>query len=264
MSATLAGFAFHDVADDPRTSGFQRPAAQAYHLGTAAFAAHLDAIAAAGARPALARAVDWDAPGFHVALTFDDGGRSALAAAQMLERRGWLGHFFIVTDRIGAPAFLDAAGIRALHAAGHAVGSHSHTHPDIFRDLSAARQVAEWCTSCDRVAQILGEPCDTASIPGGDASPTVFAIAAAAGIRVLFTSEPRIAPRLVDGCRVLGRFVPKVTTSPARVGRLAAGRGWSRALAARRLRIAATGAIPALYRAYVRFRTRPLPEAPDA
>src|SRR5690606_9742143 len=82
-------------------------------------------------------------------------------------------------------------------------------------------------------------------------SQRVFASAAAAGLRWLFTSEPWLVPRWVDGCRVLGRVVLKRGVSTPRVAELAAGRGWGRALALRRLKGMARRAAPPLYRLYV-------------
>ena len=43
-------------------------------------------------------------------ITFDDGGASALAAGEELARRSWRGHFFIATDLVGRPGYLDWDG----------------------------------------------------------------------------------------------------------------------------------------------------------
>jgi len=252
----VAAFAYHDVTDTLGDSGFQRPAAWGFKLSRAAFDDHLTRLAAGPVVPGLVTRIPWERPGRHILLTFDDGGKSALDVAAALERRGWRGHFFITTGRIGAPTFLDAAGIRALHAAGHLVGSHSHSHPDIFRELTAARMAAEWRDSCARLADLLGAPCQVASVPGGDVAPPVYGAAAAAGVRVLFTSEPVLEPRLEAGCRVLGRFVPKSHTSAARIAALARFHGWDRARLVFRLKDALHRAWPALYRMYVGRRTR--------
>ena len=42
----------------------------------------------------------------HVLLTFDDGGKSAVRIADLLEEQGWRGHFFITTAMIGEPGFV--------------------------------------------------------------------------------------------------------------------------------------------------------------
>jgi peptidoglycan/xylan/chitin deacetylase (PgdA/CDA1 family) len=246
---------YHEVTDNPATSGFQRPGAFAYKHTIAAFDAHLAQIAAAAVRPSLVTNLDLTQPGRHLALTFDDGGKSALTAAEMLARHGWRGHFFIVTSLIGERTFLDAAGIRALHAAGHLIGSHSHTHPNIFRDQEPSRMLEQWRVSTDILAQLTGAPCLSASVPGGDISARVLESADVAGLRYLFTSEPQLVPGRVGGCAILGRYSVKLSTSPGRIRTLVAFRGWRRAALRRRLKVLATRALPPLYRLYVRART---------
>jgi peptidoglycan/xylan/chitin deacetylase (PgdA/CDA1 family) len=251
----IAGFAYHDVTDDCTTSGFQRPGAEPFKLTRRAFTRHLARVAAGPVPPQLVTELDWTGGGRSLLLTFDDGGKSALAIADELSHRGWRGHFFIVTSLVGAPTFLDASGIRYLRSCGHIVGSHSHTHPDIFREQTLEQMLEEWRVSSECLADLLGEPCTTASVPGGDISSTVLRSAAASGLRYLFTCEPWLAPRRVEGCQVLGRFVPKVTTPPARISELAHFRGWRRALMVRQLKELARRSLPGLYRRYVRQRT---------
>ncbi len=252
----VAAFAYHDVTDDPPDSGFRGPGALPFKLGWSAFRQHLDAMAGASIPPQLVTTVDLTAPGRSLLLTFDDGGTSALPVGDELCRRGWLGHFFIVTDRIGQRGFLDTAGIRYLRACGHVVGSHSHTHPNIFREQTADQMAVEWRTSRDRLADLLGEPCTVAAVPGGDISPLVLQSAGAAGLRYLFTCEPTLGPLLVEGCWVLGRFSAKVTTSASRVRELAGFHGWARALLVRRFKNVVRAMLPGPYRYYVRRQTR--------
>ena len=252
----IAALGYHDVTDDRTSSGFQRAAAWAYKLGCRDFDDHLWALSSAP-RPTLAYQVDWNGPprGDHLMLTFDDGGASAPYIGETLLRHGWRGHFFIVTGMMGGRTFLDAAGVRELRAQGHLVGSHSHTHPDIFRDLSPARMAEEWTESRARLSDLLGEPCVAASVPGGDINALVLRTAAEAGYAYLFTSDPDPRPRMVQGCRILGRFVVKAGHSRERVSAMARLEGWRGALAMRRLRVAASRALPSLYRRYVAART---------
>lgn len=248
---------FHEVTDDPTSSGFQTPGAMAYRHTPRAFAQCLDQIAAAGRAPSLITESDLSRPGRHLVLTFDDGGRSALSISEQLAQRGWLGHFFIVTSLIGARTFLAGRDIVAIRRAGHLIGSHSHTHPTIFRGLPFERMTQEWQTSRDMLSELLGEPILSASVPGGDSSARVFESAERAGLRYLFTSEPWLTPRRVGDCWILGRFSAKGRTSPGRIHELAQFRGWTRALVRRRLKVWATLALPALYRFYVDSQTRP-------
>lgn len=261
MNARVAALMYHDVTDEPTTSGFQRPGAWAYKLSRQRFDEHLTQLAAAAPAPSLVTDVALAGAGDHLLLTFDDGALGARHAADMVARRGWRAHFFVVTGLLGTPGFLAPADVRALRAAGHLVGSHSHTHPDIFRDLPPARMALEWRTSRAVLEDLLGEPCALASVPGGDSSADVFRSAADAGYRFLFTSEPWLYPRRVAGCVVLGRFSVKAQTPPGRVVALAACRGWGRALAWRRFTTLLRRTAPWAYRAYVRHRTAAAPGA---
>lgn len=254
----VAGFMYHEVTDDPTTTGFQRPGALPYTFGRAAFAGHLDAIAAGPLAPELIPDIDLarQGRGRHLVLTFDDGGASAMYSAEQLARRGWKAHFFIITARIGERTFLKPADIRTLRSAGHVIGTHSHTHPDIFRALSPALMASEWGVSRAILESLLGEPCVTGSVPGGDISRSVLESAGEAGLRYLFTSEPLLTPERVGETWVLGRVSMKSGMSAATVRELAAFRGWQGAKLLRRLGGLARTLSPSLYAQYVRMRTR--------
>ena len=207
---------YHDVlrGGDFAASGFTEPGADSYKLTARAFEAHLEAVAASGARAGLAIGEVLASPDggrAHgrppVVLTFDDGGCSAISEiAPRLEARGWRGHFFMTTGRIGAPGFLSGAELRELHARGHVIGSHSHTHPIRMSACSPDSLRAEWADSIALLSDVLGLAVETASVPGGYFSRAVAELAAGAGIRTLFTSEPSSRSTRVDGCTVLGRY----------------------------------------------------------
>jgi peptidoglycan/xylan/chitin deacetylase (PgdA/CDA1 family) len=257
--AELACLMYHEVTDDPATSGFQRQAARHYVLTPRVFGEHLERLGHAAISPALIDRLDLAQAGRHLVLTFDDGGRSALYIAEQLAERGWQAHFFIVTSRIGERTFLDGAGIREIRALNHTVGTHSHTHPDIFRDLTRARMLEEWRVSALILEDLLGVTCDMASVPGGDISATVLESADDAGIRFLFTSEPWTTPRLVGKCWVLGRLCLKTGTSADQVADLVQFRGWRRARLERGLKGLARHGMAPLYRLYVERSTLPIP-----
>jgi peptidoglycan/xylan/chitin deacetylase (PgdA/CDA1 family) len=218
---------YHDLATRAERDavGFPGPLAARYKLEPGHFERHLDAIAAAGVEPGL-----W--PGAAAALTFDDGGASALTAADALERRGWRGHFFITTGRLGSAGFLDEGGVRELAERGHAVGGHSHSHPTYFGRLSHAEQLDEWRRSREVLGELLGEAPEGASVPGGFFNSTVAESAAEAGYRWLMTSEPESRVRSGWGIPVIGRYTIWATTPAetaaayARGARLARGRLW--------------------------------------
>jgi hypothetical protein len=86
----------------------------------------------------------------------------------------------------------------------------------------------EWSDSVRELERILGEPVNTASLPGGYYRHDVAAAAARAGIRELFTSEPVTAMGTVDGCSVFGRFVIQRGVPEHWLASLVAGRVWPR------------------------------------
>jgi peptidoglycan/xylan/chitin deacetylase (PgdA/CDA1 family) len=225
---------YHDIAprEEREKAGFPGPLAARYKLDPEAFEAHLDAVASTGL--AVGTLDGEEAPQAAtpaVAITFDDGGASAPLAAEALERRGWRGQFFVTSSRIGTPGFMTAEELRNLSERGHVIGSHSHTHPTYIGRLTRAELDEEWTRSRACLAEALGAAPLTASVPGGFLSDTVIAAAAAAGYRLLFTSEPsaRVCRR---GLEVRGRYTIWAST-PARVAaayaegdRLACGRLW--------------------------------------
>jgi peptidoglycan/xylan/chitin deacetylase (PgdA/CDA1 family) len=205
---------YHDIAPRAQreTVGFPGPLAARYKLEPAVFEAHLNALATMD--PGIGTLdVGESAP--QVLLSFDDGGSSALLAADMLEQRGWRGQFFVTTARIDTPRFLSRKDVRALAERGHVVGSHSHTHPTYMGRLSRPDLDLEWRTSRALLGEILGVAPRTASVPGGYLSGEVVAAAAAAGYELLFTSEP--TARVQHGMiTVRGRYTIWAST-PARV-----------------------------------------------
>jgi peptidoglycan/xylan/chitin deacetylase (PgdA/CDA1 family) len=222
---------YHDVLVDggPDDSGFGGADALSYKLTESQFHRHLDLIAASLGvdaplcfpDPAAAATV-----GGRVVLTFDDGGASAATRIlRALGERGWRAHFFVTTDFIGTKGFLTPAGLRELHTTGHIVGSHSASHPMRMSYLSLEAIRREWRESRVRLEDLLGAPVTAASVPGGYYSRTVATAAAEAGIRVLFTSEPRRSVIIVDGIAVVGRFSVTRRTPDGDLVSLASGRG---------------------------------------
>lgn len=210
----------------PGASGFQGPGARRYVVDAEDFGRHLCLLAAAGWHPVsvIRRPDDVPSGGVIRALTFDDGGSCAAFLADALEARGWLGHFFVVTGLIGTPGFVDARTLVDLASRGHLVGTHSHTHPSMLARADPAMILQEWSRSVGILSDVLGAPVTTGSVPGGSTSRTVVRQAAAAGIQVLFTSEPTTRVSWLEGCAVIGRYQLTGTDSPGTVVALARGR----------------------------------------
>ena len=146
-----------------------------------------------------------------------------MAAAEMLEQRGWIGHFFITANFIGSRGFLTDADVRDLARRGHVIGSHSCSHPLRMAHCSASQLLEEWSSSRSILSEIVGTDIRDASVPGGDFAPRVAEAAAKAGITRLFTSEPTGRDRRMSGLTLMGRFAVQRWTSADTVAGLAAG-----------------------------------------
>ena len=207
---------YHDVvaAGDEDTSGFPGRDAALYKVTPDVFAAHLDAIRRTLRDPS-AR------PG--PVITFDDGGSSAMTAAEMLEARGFRGHVFVTANYIGTRGFLTENQIRELARRGHTIGSHSCSHPLRMGHCSWPQLLEEWSSSRSILSAIVGAEVREASVPGGDFAPQVAEAAARAGIARLFTSEPTADARYAFGLTLVGRFAIQRWTTADTAADLAAG-----------------------------------------
>jgi peptidoglycan/xylan/chitin deacetylase (PgdA/CDA1 family) len=224
---------FHDVVDDLRRAQPIAPGHTIlYTLDRAQLRLHLQAIQRS-AGPDAVRRIDEAAYGDGrraVALTFDDGAISSYTCiAPELELFGWPGHFLVTTNWIGEHGFLDRFQIRDLERRGHVIGTHSCTHPERMSHLGWAALVREWSESCARLSDIVGHSITIASVPGGYFRRPVAAAAAAAGIKLLFTSEPTTHEKSIDGCLVLGRYAIRRHTPAGFSSALVSGEVWPRA-----------------------------------
>ena len=208
---------YHDIvapgAED--TSGFSGRDAALYKVTPRLFDAHLGAIlqTAAGTSP----------PHAFVA-TFDDGGVGAMTAADSLERHGLKGHFFVTVNYVGAPGFMTRGDLLELARRGHAVGSHSCSHPLRMAHCTWPQLMREWVQSRAVLSDMLSKDIRVGSVPGGDFAPIVARAAAEAGYLRLFTSEPTRVPRYTQGLTVVGRFAVRRWTTARTAAALATGR----------------------------------------
>jgi len=65
-----------------------------------------------------------------VVLTFDDGTAEQVRAAEIMERYGFRGVFFVIPDRTdrGGARYLDSAAVTRLARAGHRIAPHGYSH----------------------------------------------------------------------------------------------------------------------------------------
>jgi peptidoglycan/xylan/chitin deacetylase (PgdA/CDA1 family) len=172
-----------------------------------------------------------------VAITFDDGFRSALtAAAPLLERFGFPATAFVTTRWLdgsdgGDTAQTEAAGgttlellttadVQALGERGFEIGSHGHTHADLGR-LSASIVEAELVASADRLESLLGKRPRYLAWPYGSSSSESEAVAKAVGFDAAFAFNTpttsryslsrvpvyRLDGRVLFGLKTSGRYI---------------------------------------------------------
>ena len=139
-----------------------------------------------------------------LALTFDDGPNPAWTPQllDVLASHAVHATFFLV----GRYAQAEPALVERIVAAGHVVGNHSWSHPNLAI-TAAARVRLELAQTCDTLEQITGKRVDWFRPPFGARRPAVLKIARALGMTpVLWNamtsdwSEPsadRIAQRLM-------------------------------------------------------------------
>ena len=107
---------------------------------------------------------------------------------------------------------------------------------------------AEWKTSCSLLAEIIGEPVVTASVPGGDMNRRTVATAANAGIEYLFTSEPTFRPWLEVGVACFGRVCIDRNTDQRTLEQYVRFKGYRRLMAIHRLKQLIKKLIGPIYR----------------
>ncbi len=78
-----------------------------------------------------------------ITLSFDDGNADQLAAATIMNTYGLRGTFYVPSGYINQPGYMTVANLQTLAAAGHEIGGHTVTHPDLATLPSdeASRQV---------------------------------------------------------------------------------------------------------------------------
>ena len=200
----IAVLMYHDVTDDPTDSGFQRPSALAYKHPKSEFLGNLNVIKNAGVP--IITVNQLSAMGERaILLTFDDGGKSFMYIAEQLDKYNLKGHFFITTCLIGDPLFLSKQNIVELHKNEHIIGSHSHTHPNIFYSLSYEKMLEEWSTSKAILEEIVSDKIICCSVPGVDANTNSYLSAAECGYSYLFDSEITMDLRHEKNITIIGR-----------------------------------------------------------
>jgi peptidoglycan/xylan/chitin deacetylase (PgdA/CDA1 family) len=181
-------------AEDPQ---LKDPGARRYGLDQRAFAVQMESLAKSGG----AMPTHWNEMGIPrppaTWITFDDGHQSNVTLAlPILRRLGLRAIFFITTDWIGQPGFMNEEQIAQLHDAGMLIGSHGCSH-SYFSEMSADGLRKELVGSKARLEAITSAPVEGVSLPGGRNHRSIQRLAKGLGYHHIFTS--RIGLARVDG-----------------------------------------------------------------
>ena len=174
---------YHDLSDTPE---LVPPEHQPYVLTTATFRRQMEAIVAS--KLTVLTISQWKLtpqPSGALALTFDDGHVSNhdLILPILFEYR-LTATFFITAGLIGTGTTMDWQQLRALHAAGMEIGSHTLTHrlPSTLNDDELRHELLE---SRRILEDGLGAPVTSISSPTGFFNPRMRDIAREVGYRSL-------------------------------------------------------------------------------
>jgi peptidoglycan/xylan/chitin deacetylase (PgdA/CDA1 family) len=139
-----------------------------------------------------------------VVLTFDDGSLTALrAAAPVMAECGFTAINYLVADLPGGinewdasrgevpDRLMDDAEVREWMAAGHTIGAHTRTHPDLTK-IPPDRAREEISGSKKSLEDRFGVEVKHFCYPFGKVSPAVRDLVAEAGYETAVTTEPGV------------------------------------------------------------------------
>lgn len=226
------------------TPGARRPA-WPWSVSARDFADHLDFLADSGYTTQtvskLVAAAETTPASRHVVITFDDGYRDNLAAAEALAARGMTASWFVLSGNLGLPprwpdhagpadSLLDIAELRQLDAAGFEIGSHGvdHLRMTALDDTALSHQLL---TSRHTLEQALGKPVCSLAYPFGAWDERVRTAAAKAGYTQACTTDSGWALRDRDPLRIRRLTVTHADTAAVLARKLAWAQNdvpWSR------------------------------------
>jgi peptidoglycan/xylan/chitin deacetylase (PgdA/CDA1 family) len=124
-----------------------------------------------------------------VRISFDDGNASDVEhALPALRERGLNATFFVVAGRLGAPGFLDAAGVEELAAAGMTIGCHGMRHR-AWRGLDDGALREELIEAKAILEGVVARPVTQAACPFGSYDRRVLRRLRGSGYYHVYTSD---------------------------------------------------------------------------
>ena len=167
-----------------------------------------------------------------VRLTVDDGGGSSLAIARLLKEKNIKAYFFIPTKFIGNKGYLNKNEIIDIYKMGHVIGSHSHTHPNPFCEISDKSIYEEVSKSKEILESILNQKIETFSVPGGEIRKNTLLTLSDTdlGLKEIYISTPyegKYKLNLNSTAKIYGRLCIERKMNYKKVSNYIMGKGWS-------------------------------------
>lgn len=131
-------------------------------------------------------------PAKPVLLTFDDGTRPQwTVAGPILAKEGFIATFFPMTVVLNKDGWLRDSDLRAMHAAGMTIGSHTWDHQDV-REYTKKDWKVQLGGSLHTLSSVIGAPVTTFAYPYGAWNDKALAPVAAHGVELAFqlTDKP--------------------------------------------------------------------------
>jgi peptidoglycan/xylan/chitin deacetylase (PgdA/CDA1 family) len=126
-------------------------------------------------------------------VTFDDGWADGYDYAYpILRRLGYVGVFFVISNRIDGPGSLTGLEMVDLEATGNEIGNHTANHVSLS-SVKYGRVKNEVETASARISQIIHKRPASLSYPMGGVAPyTVRAVGEVDGIQIAVTTRPGV------------------------------------------------------------------------
>lgn len=140
------------------------------------------------------RAIRADGPvnrlenGRSAVLTFDDSFAEHLTVGLLLQNRGLVGIFAVISGFIGKTGHLSVPGLKQLTALGHKIASHTVTHRPL-PSLNNAQLFDELGDSKAALEDLTGQSVDWLVPPGGLLCPRSLDVAMQVGFKVVRTMD---------------------------------------------------------------------------
>lgn len=170
------------------------PPKHKYYVSPEAFRRQMDYLCENCIRSLSIRELDdFTSCGLATLVTFDDGHKSNLSAAEYLAEKGLIGTFYIVKDySLHNNEYLSVADIKTISKMGHDIGVHGANH-DAWTSKSLKCLVNEIADTKRWLEDITGTDILTASAPGGFVMRAQFeAITRDVGLKYIRSSKPKV------------------------------------------------------------------------